>query len=394
VLTQRYTRVSEPGAEDMSSELEAGGALITAGLASTAIQDSEGRGHGEPGPCINCGAVITGKFCGNCGQPAHIHRSLLHLAEEALHGILHFDGRMWRTLPKLALRPGTLTHDYIVGRRARYVSPLAAFLFTIFLMFFVFSLTGGPNVASNPDPGLAGEIIRDVNADLADEGIAVRVPETGAPAEAAPAQPAEEPVSGPPETTAPEAAGEGGIAAAPSVGADGVIYDAQADGTWQEAWTRAVEDGHVNIGIGDAAQKEKIRKKLKNPDLLLYKFENTAYKFSFLLVPISLPFLALLFFWKKGVTLFDHGVFLLYSLTFASLLFVVMALLVKLPGSRIDGLAGALIYAMPVHMFFQLKGAYVLGWFSALWRTFFLLVAAILSLALFALFIIFFGLLG
>jgi hypothetical protein len=71
-----------------------------------------------------------------------------------------------------------------------------------------------------------------------------------------------------------------------------------------------------------------------------------------------------------------------------------MALLVKLPGSRIDGLAGALIYAMPVHMFFQLKGAYVLGWFSALWRTFFLLVAAILSLAFFALFIIFFGLLG
>ena len=51
----------------MSSELEAGGALITAGLASKAIQDSEGRGHGEPGPCINCGAVITGKFCGNCG---------------------------------------------------------------------------------------------------------------------------------------------------------------------------------------------------------------------------------------------------------------------------------------------------------------------------------------
>ena len=67
MLTQRYTRVSEPGAEDMSSELEAGGALITAGLASKAIQDSEGRGHGEPGPCINCGAVITGKFCGNCG---------------------------------------------------------------------------------------------------------------------------------------------------------------------------------------------------------------------------------------------------------------------------------------------------------------------------------------
>jgi len=371
----------------MSGELEAGGALITAGLASKAIQDSEGHGHGEPGPCINCGAVITGKFCGNCGQPAHIHRSLLHLAEEALHGILHFDGRMWRTLPKLAFRPGTLTHDYIVGRRARYVSPLAAFLFTIFLMFFVFSLTGGPNVASNEDAGLAGEAIRDINADLADDGIGMRVP---VPPEA---EPASTPATEDTAADAPPAEASGTTEPA-ATGKDGVIYDAETDGTWQEAWTKAVEEGNVKVGIGDAEQQAKIKKKLKNPDLLLYKFENTAYKFSFLLVPISLPFLALLFFWKKGVTLFDHGVFLLYSLTFASLLFVLMALLVKLPGSGLDGLAGALIYAMPVHMFFQLKGAYVLGWFSALWRTFFLLMAAVLSLSFFALFIIFFGLLG
>ena len=35
-------------------------------------------------------------------------------------------------------RPGTLTSEYIKGRRARYFSPLALFLFSVFVMFFAF----------------------------------------------------------------------------------------------------------------------------------------------------------------------------------------------------------------------------------------------------------------
>ncbi len=76
-----------------------------------------------------------------CGQAAHVHRSLAHLAEEFLHGILHFETKAWRTVPMLLLRPGKLTWEYIDGRRVRYVWPLALLLFLLFLMFLVFSLT-------------------------------------------------------------------------------------------------------------------------------------------------------------------------------------------------------------------------------------------------------------
>ena len=40
-----------------------------------------------------------------------------------------------RTLPMLAWKPGELTRRYIDGQRARFVSPIALFLFCVFLMF-------------------------------------------------------------------------------------------------------------------------------------------------------------------------------------------------------------------------------------------------------------------
>ena len=91
------------------------------------------------GACPNCGAELHGEFCSACGQPAHLHRTLGHMVEEFLHGILHFDTRAWRTLPLLVFRPGTLTREYIHGKRARYISPLAMFLLLIFTMFAVFA---------------------------------------------------------------------------------------------------------------------------------------------------------------------------------------------------------------------------------------------------------------
>ena len=61
---------------------------------------------------------------------------------DLLHGVFHFEGKIWRTLPLLAWRPGELTRRYIDGQRARFVSPIALFLFSVFLMFAVLSLTG------------------------------------------------------------------------------------------------------------------------------------------------------------------------------------------------------------------------------------------------------------
>ena len=143
--------------------------------------------------------------------------------------------------------------------------------------------------------------------------------------------------------------------------------DGLTTGTWQAQvadMAQEVSDSGQNHGIVGA-----VAKKLKNPDLALYKLQQTIYKFAFLLVPFSIPFMALLFLWKRGFTLYDHGVFVLYSLTFMALLLMIVVLLATvLKGAGVvAGLIAALI--APVHMFAQLKGAYSLRVFSALWRT-------------------------
>ncbi|MBZ2209478.1 hypothetical protein [Massilia soli] len=105
----------------------------------------------------------------------------------------------------------------------------------------------------------------------------------------------------------------------------------------------------------------------RNPELTAYKLKNTAYKFSFLLVPISLPFLWLMFFWRRDVAMYDHAVFSLYSLSFMALLF---ALLFVLQFAGLSGIVGVLLFTVPpVHMFVQLRGTYGLSWGSSLWRT-------------------------
>jgi hypothetical protein len=107
-----------------------------------------------------------------------------------------------------------------------------------------------------------------------------------------------------------------------------------------------------------------------------------------MLVPISLPFLWLLFFWRRGITMYDHAVFVLYSLSFMSLLFVA---LIGLAALHVGGGAIALLAtcASPLHMAAQLKETYRLGWWGTLWRTSALLVVSAMVFVVFLLFIVY-----
>ena len=84
--------------------------------------------------CLNCGAEVTGQYCAQCGQRARGRLiSLWELLREGFGDLLDIDSRLWQTLIPLAVRPGALTRDYLLGRRARYMPP--------FRMYLVLSLT-------------------------------------------------------------------------------------------------------------------------------------------------------------------------------------------------------------------------------------------------------------
>jgi hypothetical protein len=92
-------------------------------------------------PCPNCGAELMGEWCHACGQKAEdLQRSLPHLAAEAVEGLTHFDGRMWRTLPRLARDPAGLTRDFLAGKRASQLPPFRLYLIVVVIVFFAWSL--------------------------------------------------------------------------------------------------------------------------------------------------------------------------------------------------------------------------------------------------------------
>jgi hypothetical protein len=352
-------------------DLEAVGGAATGGLIASTFEKPAGQAGEAHNLCADCGTETIGRFCHNCGNASHVHRTLLHLGEELLHGVMHFDSRTWRTLPKLVFRPGQLTREWCLGKRTRYVSPLAIFLFTVFVMFMLLSYAPEPKEGELSEQAVATADLARRNTDVANARAALHnaSPATRAAAEAA-LKLAEQK-----QARAKARIGKG----------NGEPLDEITDELKTEA------KGQLGVSTGSKKLDEKIQHKLENPELAIYKLQQTFYKFSFLLIPISIPFVALLFIWKRGFTLYDHGVFVLYSLTFMSLLIMVVAAM-----SRVGGAIGALtvatsFFVVPAHMFFQLKGAYGLRTFSALWRTFFLLIFSSIALVFFLLAILFLG---
>ncbi len=137
--------------------------------------------------CLNCGTRLRGQYCGVCGQRARNRLiSLWELLSEAFGDLLELDSRVWRTLIPLLIRPGQLTHDYLQGRRARYMPPFRTYLVLSVLFFVVafFDPDEGLGLLSEPPPiptpeeiaeqdAKRAEAKKEVLQDLADKGIYV-----------------------------------------------------------------------------------------------------------------------------------------------------------------------------------------------------------------------------
>ena len=350
-------------------ELEAGGDIVAAGLLGRAIEPSAGerQAHGRGGSqrlCLNCGTGLIGAHCHRCGQAGDIHRTLHSVGHDLLHGVFHFEGKIWNTLPMLVLRPGALTRRYVQGERARFVSPLALFLFTMFLMFAVFSWVGlGGWMQAND--GAAPNVEVSFKSDLAEmERQLAELDRERARAVAA-GEPTHELDLSRAALTSGEALKKGG-------GISGIL--------------RAIGEKLERKGYAKAAHK------LQNPELLLYKIKTSSYKYSWALIPLSLPFMWLLFAWRREYRMYDHAIFVIYSISFMNLLFVSMALFSLTP--LLSWLDAWLVLVPVAHMFLQLKGAYQLRTFSAAWRTAALLVVAVVVLTMFLSLLVLLGLMG
>lgn len=353
----------------MTGEIEAVGDIATGALLGRAIEpragESQGRGPAH-GICLNCGTALIGEYCHACGQNAHVHRTLGSIGHDLLHGVFHFEGKIWRTVPMLVLHPGTLTRRYIAGERARFVSPLALFLFTVFLMFATIHTFSGEFGGTSMTAGQRADATKRLDADIAQANAELQKDKAA-----------------PGDKTA----------------ADLATLNAKIEGmkTARAAITGLTPGDRnftfTDIKTGWPALDHGIAKANANPGLMLYKLQSSAYKYSWALIPISTPFVALLFLWRRQYKVYDHAIFVTYSLAFMMGLVVVLSLLARI--SAPEWIFSMIVaFAPPIHMFAQLRGAYSLRKRSALWRTIALLVFAFIALIAFCVLLLVMGLSG
>ena len=291
--------------------------------AADAVPDLSRR-MSEPPPegraaCANCGSVLSGRYCHDCGQGADLHkRSVLHLAWEAVEALFHMDGRLARTLPLLFLRPGVLARDLIAGRIARYTPPFRTFLVSLFL--FIIAAEGALH---EQPPG----------------------PEASAPS-AASAQPT------PAEMAEIKSDVEGIFANFKSMGMDP---------------ERARQ---LNEGAQEA---------LERPGYFMTVFFGWAHRLAFLLLPIMTALLSALYFYRKSIFIYDH---FLVSCNLLSFGFLTNAVTLVLPSSIASAWFFLLMLWTPVNMFQTLSGAYGSSRIGAALKTLVLWPGSVLTFGL------------
>jgi hypothetical protein len=353
------------------AEFDAIGEVVTGAALARSVEPATGTmrsGRTTEANCLNCGTALVGSYCFACGQHAHVHRTLFAFAQDFLTGALNFEGKIFKTLPLLAWRPGSLTRRYIDGQRARFVSPLALFLFSVFLLFATIQLAGGSTGLENVSTGKAVYH----STDEAIGGVTAKIAVLNAKR----------------------------LRADPGDRAEidkQIAEENQALGTLQrfrkEGVTNAIlADNKNDVDTSDLpVLRDAVNRAKANPQLAIYKLQDAASKFAWLLIPISVPFMWLLFPFSRRFRPYDHSVFVTYSLSFMMLLAVALTVCAK---AGLPYVAAGAVIIPPLHMYRQLKGTYGLNRFGALWRLTLLLAFAVTALTLFAVAVILLGISG
>ena len=91
--------------------------------------------------CVGCGAVVTGRYCADCGEHTEPHDySVKHFVEEVLETTAHVDGRVFASFWSLLARPGQLATNFLAGKRKTQMGPVQMFVVCNVLYFLFLPL--------------------------------------------------------------------------------------------------------------------------------------------------------------------------------------------------------------------------------------------------------------
>jgi hypothetical protein len=101
----------------------------------------------NPRTCPSCGAQAAGRYCSACGEKllSEADFSFKHfLFHHVPHEVMHWDGKLGRTLRELVFAPGAMAAEYVRGRRQPYLNPLRLYLVVFVVQVFLSGIGTAP----------------------------------------------------------------------------------------------------------------------------------------------------------------------------------------------------------------------------------------------------------
>lgn len=95
----------------------------------------------EDKTCLNCRQVVEKRYCPNCGQEnTNTRKTFHHLFIHFFEDLTHYENAFWKTIRNLLFRPGSLTSEYLSGKRLSYLAPVRLYIFISFVTFFLMGI--------------------------------------------------------------------------------------------------------------------------------------------------------------------------------------------------------------------------------------------------------------
>lgn len=276
--------------------------------------------------CPNCDEVLTGRFCMICGQKDfNMLRPFWTLLEDTMGDLFSFDSRFFGTAIPLFSRPGYVTHEYNLGKRAKFVPPFRQYL-VISIIFFLLLV--------NIDIQLFK-----TDGTLVDNG----------------AQITEKKISSPGDSTEVDKV------------LDDVISDMTNNSAEKLKDSTNTEKKIYNSTIGLMGGLKKV---WLDPQLLNIVLADWVPKMMFLMLPLFALFLKLIYIRRKKFYI-EHLVFSMHYHAFIFLLFTVMILLYHFVPASHAYLAYFLWY-VPIYLFLAMWKVYGQGPIKTIFKGLFL----------------------